>query len=122
MNNDLRFLRSHKLVSKSEFQSLFDQSDKVSQRYLLALYKPNTKAHGRIGIIVGKRVAAHAVTRNKIKRVIRESFRANQEQLKCLDIVVIARQQCGTQDKIQLREGIDKLWQRLIIQYRKASQ
>lgn len=65
-------------------------------------------------MIVGKRVAKLAVTRNRIKRVVRESFRANQALLQGFDIVVIARQQCGSLDKVQLRKGIDKLWQRLV--------
>lgn len=68
--------------------------------------------------MVGKRVAAHAVTRNRIKRVIRESFRAKQNELQGLDIVVIARHQCDTLSKIELRKGLDKLWEKLIIQCR----
>jgi ribonuclease P protein component len=123
LKNDLSFPQHHRLVSKSEFQSLFDLSKKVSQPYLLALYKPNDKTFGRLGVIVGKRVAKLAVTRNRIKRVVRESFRANQAQLQGFDIVVIARQQCGSLDKVQLREGIDKLWQRLVAatQFKKSS-
>jgi ribonuclease P protein component len=115
------FPRNHRLVNKAEFKSVFDASAKVSQRYILALYKPNCANKARIGIIVGKRVARLAVERNQIKRVIRESFRAIQEQLQHLDIVVIARQQCDSLDKVQLREGIDKLWQRLVTQYQKVS-
>jgi ribonuclease P protein component len=115
------FPRTHRLVNKAEFQSVFDESTKASQRYLLALYKPNSLTQARVGIIVGKRVAKLAVERNRIKRAIRESFRANQEKLKGLDIIVLARQQSDSLDKVQLREGIDKLWQRLITQYQKVS-
>ena len=121
MKSHLSFPRNYRLVSQSEFKSLFNQSEKVSQRYLLALYKPNQKTHARIGIVVGKRVANSAVVRNKIRRIVRESFRAHQVSLTGLDIVVIARQQCDSQDKIQLREGINKLWQKLITQYQKVS-
>jgi ribonuclease P protein component len=85
------------------------------------LFKPNNNLQARIGIIVGKRVAKLAVTRNQIKRVVRESFRLHQTKLQGFDIIVIARQQCDSLDKVQLREGIDKLWQRLITQYQKAS-
>lgn len=85
----------------------------MSQQHLLILYKPNGKSHARVGVIVGKRIAKSAVVRNKIKRVIRESFRMHPVKLKALDIVVIARQHCGMLDKLKLREGIDKLWQKL---------
>lgn len=121
MKNDLSFPRNQRLVTKAEYQSIFDQSEKASQRYLLALYKPNKNGSARLGVIVGKRVANSSVARNQIKRVVRESFRANQDQLKGLDIVVIARQQCDSLDKVQLREGIEKLWQKLKTQYQKVS-
>ena len=111
---NVSFPRDHRLKTKAEFKNVFDQSYKVNQRHLLALFKPNQQTVGRIGLIVGKRVANSAVARNKIKRVIRESFRLNQKQLLGLDIIIIARQQCDTLNKAQLREGIDKLWEKLL--------
>ena len=80
---------------------------------MLALFKPNQRPQGRIGLVIAKRVAKTAVSRNRIKRVLRESFRQNQEQLKGLDIIIIARQQCDTLDKTKLRRGIDLLWENL---------
>lgn len=121
MKNDLSFPRNQRLASKAEYKSIFDESKKVSQKHLLALYKPNKQNVARLGVIVGKRVANRAVTRNQIKRVVRESFRAHQEILKGFDIIVIARHQCDELDKTQLREGIDKLWQRLTTSYQKVS-
>jgi ribonuclease P protein component len=116
----LSFPRHHRLVNKSEFKSLFDLSHKVSQQHLLALYKSNKKDCARLGIIVSKRVANLAATRNLIKRVVRESFRTQQEKLKGFDIVVIARHQCGSLNRTQLREGIDKLWQKITMQSQKS--
>jgi ribonuclease P protein component len=95
-----------------------DQPHKVSQKYLLILFKPNRMENARLGLMVGKRVANLAVTRNRIKRVIRESFRARQATLKGLDIVVIARHQSDTLNKVELRKGLEKLWERLLTQYR----
>jgi ribonuclease P protein component len=109
----LRFPRSCRLINKAEFKSVFDEPKKVSQHYLLALYKPNEKPYARLGIVVGKRVAKSAVSRNTIKRVLRESFRHNQINLTGLDIIVIARQQCDTLDKSTLHRGIDRLWEKL---------
>lgn len=117
----MHFPKDYKLVTKAEFKSTFEQSTKITQKYLLALFKPNAKPHARLGLIVGKRVAKSAVVRNRIKRVIRESFRLNQERLKGLDIIILARQQCDTLTKIQLREGIDKLWEKLLINFKQRS-
>ena len=42
----------------------------------------------RLGLIVAKRFAARASTRNAIKRVIREAFRATRQDLPAADYVV----------------------------------
>lgn len=109
----MSFPRSHRLISQAEYKSLFDKSNKVSQRYLLALFKPNQKSCARLGLVIGKRAVNKAVNRNQIKRIVRESFRLKQEMLKGLDIVIIARQQCDKLSKQKLREGIDQLWEKL---------
>ncbi len=121
MKKQLRFPQKNRLLTKAEHEQVFAKSHKVSQKYLLVLFQQNKKLHGRISIIVGKRVARYAVTRNKIKRIIRESFRINQNKLKGFDIIVIARSQCDTLDKVKLREGIDKLWEKLLTQYQNFS-
>lgn len=114
----MRFPRDNRLVTKADYKLTLDQPNKISHKHLLILFKLNQTTVARLGLMVGKRVANLAVTRNRIKRVIRESFRAKQNDLKGLDIVVIARHQCDKLSKQELREGIDKLWERLITQYR----
>lgn len=118
----MNFPRCLRLVTKAHYKSVFDKSAKVNQRHLLVLFKPNQKPYARLGLVIGKRVANLAVARNRIKRVIRESFRLNQEQLKGLDVVVIGRQQCDKLDKANLRRGIDKLWEKLREDLNKNSQ
>ena len=114
----MRFPKTHKLVNKADYTLTLNQPYKISHKHLLILFKPNQITNARLGLMVGKRVAAQAVDRNRIKRVIRESFRAKQAELKSLDIVVIARRECDTLSKVELRKGLDKLWERLITQYR----
>jgi ribonuclease P protein component len=110
----MSFPRSHRLVTQTEYKSLFNKAQKVSHRFLTILYKKNNNLYGRLGLIVGKRIAKKAVSRNQIKRVIRESFRSQQDKLSGIDIIVIARQQCDKLSKQKLREGIDQLWERLL--------
>ncbi|MBV8801427.1 MAG: ribonuclease P protein component [Gammaproteobacteria bacterium] len=110
----MRFPRNNRLVIQAEYQSLFKKAHKVSHRFLKILFKKNHCLQGRLGLIVAKRVAKKAVTRNQIKRVIRESFRLHQEKLMGIDIIVIARQPCDIISKQVLREGIDKLWEKLL--------
>ncbi len=114
----LSFPRQYHLRTKSEFKSIFDKSNRISQKHLLILFKQNQKEYSRLGVIVGKRVAKKAIARNRIRRIVKESFRLNQEKLLGWDIIVIARQQCDTLNKPTLRKGIDDLWQKLQNQYR----
>lgn len=47
----------------------------------------DTEAPARLGMIVAKRLAQRAVTRNTIKRVLREAFRAQRHDLPHRDFV-----------------------------------
>ncbi len=70
---------------------------------------------------MGKRAVSNAVDRNRIKRIVRDSFRFNQEKLIGWDIVVIVRQQCDSLSKEKIRKGIDDLWERLVTQCQNRS-
>ena len=42
----------------------------------------------RLGLVIGKRAVRRAVDRNRVKRVLRETFRIRRLELPCVDIVV----------------------------------
>ena len=111
---NLSFPRSHRLTTQADYKSLFDKSDKASQSGLLILFKANQKPNARLGLVIGKRAIRSAVKRNRTKRILRNSFRLNQEKLIGLDIIVIARQKCDKLSKQKLREGIEQLWEKLL--------
>lgn len=48
----------------------------------------NGESGARLGLIVGKRQLKRAVDRNRVKRVLRETFRVNRSTLPAVDIVV----------------------------------
>ena len=52
---------------------------------------PNSLAHSRLGLIVAGKVVRRAVGRNRVKRLLREVFRARQQDLAGLDLVVRLR-------------------------------
>lgn len=62
-----------------------------------------------------KRAIPTAVLRNRTKRILRESFRQNKNKLLGLDVIIIPRHQCNKLSKQKLREGIDKLWEKLLM-------
>jgi len=81
--------RSH-LRKADEISSVFDFKCRVSTSHFVVLGKPNGLAFPRLGIMVAKKTARLSVSRNYMKRIVREQFRAQQADLPTLDIVVRA--------------------------------
>jgi ribonuclease P protein component len=80
----------------------------------------NPFPHGRLGIVVSRKVSARAVVRNRIKRQIRETFRQSQEILAGLDVVVVASPKASTAPMAALRASLQKLWEKVEEQCRKS--
>lgn len=51
--------------------------------------------------------------RNRIKRVIRESFRLHQHELDGMDIIVLARQGAANMEKSEIHNVMVESWRRL---------
>lgn len=74
---------------------------------------PNGSASARLGLAVGRKNIRSAVDRNRIKRVIRESFRHTQGSLDALDLVVIAKIGAGQARNMELYNALRKHWLRI---------
>jgi ribonuclease P protein component len=86
------FRRSNRLLGSRDFSRVFDKPDiKVSHKNLLILVRRNPGSPARLGLVVSKKNAPLAVERNRLKRIIREQFRLNQNKLEDLDLVVLIR-------------------------------
>jgi ribonuclease P protein component len=73
------------------------------------LSKKNTHGFPRMGVIVSKKAARLAVTRNRVKRIVRDVFRQSQSSLPNLDLVFIARSSSGQATNEELRLCIQKM-------------
>jgi ribonuclease P protein component len=67
----------------------------------------------RLGLAVSLKVAGNGVERNRIRRIIRESFRLRQHDLPALDLVVIARSRARGAQNHELRTSLGELWMKL---------
>ncbi|MEO7073495.1 MAG: ribonuclease P protein component, partial [Rhodanobacter sp.] len=67
-----------------------------------------------LGLAISKRVSKRAVERNRIKRLVRESFRRIRTQLPAIDVMVMAREQAAGVAGSELLAEMDSLWKRLL--------
>jgi len=113
--SELSFGKNRRLLGASDFQPVFNSARfKVSCQHLLVLALPASVDFSRIGLVVAKKNVRRAVDRNRVKRILRESFRHNQGLLPAVDIVILARSGIGTLSNEDLRQKIEKLWRDLI--------
>jgi ribonuclease P protein component len=84
-----------RLRKRSEFLSLKDSAQKFAARGILVVWRANNLVHARLGVTVSKKVGC-AVTRNRVKRFVRETFRNNLLLLPAVDLNVIARSEAAT--------------------------
>jgi ribonuclease P protein component len=82
----------------------------LNNRWLTVLATPNQLQHPRLGLAISRKVARTAVARNRIKRVIRESYRHWQQRLGALDIVVLGRSGIAGRSRKDLNAAVEKLW------------
>ncbi len=117
------FGKHQRLLTARDFKAVFDNACfKASHRHLLLLAVPNSLPVARLGTVVSKKNAKHAVQRNRIKRLLREQFRLHQQQLLGLDIVALSKPGLWQQDNPAIIALITQQWQRLLLQQQKAQQ
>jgi ribonuclease P protein component len=86
-----------RLRKRAEFLRLKDAARKFASRGILVVWQANGLAHARLGVTVSKKVGC-AVTRNRVKRFVREIFRNNRSLLPAVDVNVIARSEAAIMD------------------------
>lgn len=113
--NEFSYPRQLRLLTGGDFKQVFSRARiKVSEQHLLILACPNGLDHSRIGFVISKKNIRLAVNRNRVRRIIRESFRLNQHRLPNVDIVILARKGLGDIENPEVHKLIDRSWSRLI--------
>ncbi len=64
----------------------------------------------RLGLVVSKKNISKAVERNRVKRLIRESFRKNKSQIPNLDVVVLIRKGIDVLPNVIISSKLNSLW------------
>lgn len=104
------FPARRRLRRKSDFEAAYAGGRRLGNGFFGVIALSNDQGGPRLGLAVAVRVAGGAVERNRIRRIIRESFRRHQHELPPLDLVVSARQRARDAAGATLHESLAALW------------
>ena len=112
--------RRHRLSRSRDFDAVYRQGRSVSTRYLVLYWFAREDGEGdpRLGIAVPKKLGG-AVTRNRLKRQLKEAWRARIDEIpRGSDYVLVARE--GLPEAAEARGG-DWLRERIAEVLQKAA-
>lgn len=104
--------RRARLTSAGAFRKVFEQPWRSTDRRFSLLARSNELDYARLGLAISKKSLRTATERNRVKRVVRESFRACADEVIGFDVVVVGRSLAGC-DNACLRKSLDEHWIRL---------
>ncbi len=113
LSSEKRFRACNRLKRPEEFKQVFSSKRRSSDKIFLFLAKSNDLSWARLGLAVPKKHIHSAVERNRLKRIIRESFRLKQKKLIGNDIVVVIRNKLDV-NKNGVESMLAKHWDKVI--------
>jgi ribonuclease P protein component len=109
-----QFPKTVRLLTAKDYSDVFQAVDvRVSSKHFLILARGKSLPTARLGIIVAKKNVKLAVQRNRVKRLLRESFRLRQTTLPNLDLVVLAKKGIDRLDNPDCASELQFLWNKL---------
>ena len=109
----IHFPRNVRLTRGVEFQRVFQQGKRLLANGVNARAAANGMGFPRLGMAIAKKALRRAHERNRIKRLVRESFRHHQANLPAVDIVVMCRHEVLTMSNAEIFQQLEGLWLRL---------
>jgi ribonuclease P protein component len=108
-----QFKKSDRLLKRFEFVELSNSRKAFQDRFFIVAFKPGAGKCARLGITASKRVG-NAVTRNRVKRLVREVFRLKRDRITAaMDINVIAKKTAADISFAQAGASLENLFVRL---------
>jgi len=107
-----RFRKDNRLLDAAAFSRVFKKATRSRDKWFTVLCRENNGEPARLGLAISKKNCRQATGRNRIKRIVRESFRQHQEQLAGVDIVVMNQPAASTGSNRQLFDSLTGHWRR----------
>ncbi len=106
-------LHTVSLKENAVFRRLYHRGESAGNRYLVMYCRRNGTKASRLGFTVSTKLG-HAVVRNRVRRRLREVYRAHEPLLKGgYDIVIVARSTAVEAEFAQLERAFRQLCEKL---------
>ena len=107
--------RAARLSGAASFARVFRKGRRTGDRFFTVIFRPgNGEAErARLGFAIARKRVPTAVARNRLKRVVRESFRHSFQELPVADMVVMATELAARTDSAVLNSSLDRHWQKV---------
>ena len=103
---------SNRLLKPGDFRAVLAKRQRTSDPLFVVYLLENWLDRGRLGLTVSRKVSTRAVQRNRVKRLIRESFRHHSLDVRAFDFVVIAKQATTSASNEAIIASLKTLWTR----------
>jgi len=111
--------RSARILKAVDFNRVFERNAASNDGCFRLIARPSKTSVHRVGMAISRKVHRNAVERNRIKRIVRESFRQWRASSAAnahlpLDIVVLARPTAARRDNSDLFKSLERHWPVLV--------
>jgi ribonuclease P protein component len=108
------FPRASRLTDKPQFDAVHRLGQRASDALFQVITRANDVGRARLGLAVGVKAAGNAARRNRLKRLVRESFRHRQQDLPPVDVVINARAGAARSGNDAIRASLAAHWDRIV--------
>jgi ribonuclease P protein component len=109
-----RFRPCHRLHSAADFERVYRSGTRAGDSLFAVNALANQLGFARLGMSVSTRSVGNAVRRNRVRRIIREVFRARRAELPAVDLVVTSRPGARAAPRPTLVTSLERLIDRAL--------
>jgi len=110
-----RLEKHQRLKKPAEYQHVYRSKQwGGSKHFTFNVLANDADDKNKLGVTVSKKVSKRAVDRNRLKRVMREFFRAHQTELNGANLVLTAKPSSNSANKEELQLSLNDLWTKVL--------